>query len=82
MNTMPEQRWSVEFDDVAALYELEVELRSAEVSERRARDLRFGPLLEVRIDYYAGLRIEAYADEHPPPHFHVSCAGGSASFRY
>ena len=33
------------------------------------------------VDRYSGLKIEIHANEHPPPHFHVECAAGEASFR-
>lgn len=41
-----------------------------------------GRLLSIRqlVDYVAGLRIEIYAAEHPPPHFHVKAQGIEAVF--
>ena len=32
------------------------------------------------IDVYKGLAIKIWADEHPPPHFHVAYQGQDASF--
>jgi hypothetical protein len=63
----------VESDD------LEASLRAAET--RGQREQQYGPTISLLIDRYAGLKIEVYADEHPPPHFHVRCAAGEASFR-
>jgi len=35
---------------------------------------------ELRVDAVFGLTIKIWADEHPPPHFHVTYQGEDASF--
>jgi hypothetical protein len=41
-----------------------------------------GSLLNIKkhVARVEGLRIEIYADEHPPPHFHVKAPGIEATF--
>ena len=41
-----------------------------------------GTLLNIKqlVAQVKGLRIEFYADEHPPPHFHVRAPGIEATF--
>jgi len=54
-----------------------------------AEDFRRGPIIddqgrrlleEQTVDHLNGLRIEVFADEHPPPHFRVSYQGESDTF--
>lgn len=33
------------------------------------------------IQLYRGMKMEIYADEHPPPHFHIKTDHGGASYR-
>jgi type I restriction enzyme, R subunit len=35
----------------------------------------------LQVDRFRGLKVEIFANEHPPPHFRVICAAGSANFR-
>lgn len=69
------------------------ELETVEDWAEYLRALLFGPcaiqeiggrltLIEtrVRIDSFAGLKIEIYHKEHSPPHFHVKSSKGDASF--
>jgi len=72
--------WNVPFTNRAALNDLETELRAAETRTRREDDRRFESILFL-VDRYAGFKVDVYANEHPPPHFHVSCAAGEASSR-
>lgn len=37
-------------------------------------------LNEEQIARFSGLSIQIYADEHPPPHFHVRAAGEEAAY--
>ena len=37
-------------------------------------------LNEEQLARFSGLSIQIYADEHPPPHFHVRHAGANVSF--
>ncbi len=37
--------------------------------------------IEFLVDRLAGLRVEVFAREHPPPHFHVTCGGEFANYR-
>lgn len=36
---------------------------------------------EALVDMAGGLKIEVFANEHPPPHFRVSFQGQSANYR-
>src|SRR5688500_10278947 len=36
---------------------------------------------ELIVGVFDGLRVEVFADEHPPPHFRVWRAGESANYR-
>jgi hypothetical protein len=60
-----------------------------ELAEEFAESFRQGPILndagrrllnEVLVDKIEGLKIKIWADEHPPPHFHVEYQGENASF--
>ena len=42
-----------------------------------AAERRIIPYMVARVD---GLKVKIFADEHPPPHFHVEYQGESASF--
>lgn len=37
-------------------------------------------ITDAQVDRVRGLKIEIYANEHPPPHFHVIQNDGKASF--
>lgn len=63
------ERTTVPSDD------LESRLRAAAEREQRKLEMRYGPTISLLVDRCAGLRVEVYANEHPPPHFHVKCAG-------
>jgi hypothetical protein len=60
---------------------LETGLREGAERKQREFERRHGPTISLQVDYFAGFKVEVYAKEHPPPHFHVRCAGGKASFR-
>lgn len=64
-----------------------------EMTEELRRSIQIGQIVEISEDgrprYYVthalvdrvrGLKIEIYANEHPPPHFHVIQCDGKASF--
>lgn len=36
---------------------------------------------ELGLDRFGSLKIEIFANEHPPPHFRVICAGETANYR-
>jgi hypothetical protein len=40
-----------------------------------------GSGLELLVDRFAGLKVEIFAREHPPPHFRVICGNESANYR-
>jgi hypothetical protein len=51
-----------------------------EITRSLAEDLQGGPIIddpgrrlleEEVVDYLGGLKIDIFADEHPPPHFRV-----------
>jgi hypothetical protein len=72
--------WTVTLSRTLAA-DLERELRAAQEAARAERERLYGQTLELFVDRYRGLRITIRANEHPPPHFHVECDGGEASFR-
>jgi len=38
-------------------------------------------LTEAQVARFDGLRVDIFANEHPPPHFRISCAGVTANYR-
>jgi hypothetical protein len=76
---MEEGFWTVRVaPEIAA--DLERECREAERSLRGARRLERAAF-ELLVDRYRGFIMSVRSNEHPPPHFHVQCAAGEASFR-
>ena len=75
--------WVVEFDDRDAISELRLRLRASEAVDRpvvptRGPSVPFSPYL---VDRFQGLKVEVFANEHPPPHFRVKCGGETANYR-
>lgn len=65
----------------------------AELTEELRLSIQAGPVVEIaadgkpryfltdaQVDRVRGLKVEIYANEHPPPHFHVTQNDGKASF--
>ena len=77
---MLDKLWTVPLGAELAA-DLESDLRIAEEAARAKRATRYPDRVELLLDRYKGLTITVRANEHPPPHFHVECAGGEASFR-
>ena len=69
--------WRVSFED-GSIEELLLAIQLAEAKERRERANR--ELSELLVEKFRDIKIEIYANEHPPPHFHVKTNNGSASF--
>jgi hypothetical protein len=55
--------------------------RRADSDRRKLRREQGIDVVYNLIDYYRGMRMEIFADEHPPPHFHIKTQLGDASFR-
>ncbi len=66
-----EIQWSVAFMDSSILDELRRELHTAQSDHPLAHS----------VDRFAGLKVEVFAREHPPPHFRILCRGESASYQ-
>jgi hypothetical protein len=73
----PLTEWSVDFNESAALTSLHDDLFRLDT----ARNKSSGDRIEFLVDRYHGLKIEIFANEHPPPHFRVSCGAGTANYR-
>jgi hypothetical protein len=75
---MPRREWSIRVSNQRAVRLLQVALNIFE-SEQAERPINYNPAFSV--DRFAGLRIEVFSNEHPPPHFRVSCNGETANYR-
>jgi hypothetical protein len=77
-----QMHWSIPFDQEAeeALFRSLIGGAIISLAEETGGT---GDLVEVRkvlVDRESGFKFEIYADEHPPPHFHVLFGGESNSF--
>lgn len=68
--------WVVNFKDEECVKELHNSFEQGPMLNESGRR----KLEEKVFDKLGGLKIEVFADEHPPPHFRVSCAGESNSY--
>lgn len=73
---MQEQEWIVPVPS-ALVDQLRLSFRAGPIVDDSGRRL----VQEVRVDYFNGLKIEVFSNEHPPPHFRVSYGGESANYR-
>jgi hypothetical protein len=72
-----EHEWVAELDDEVAVSRLKSALSLASAVGRQHAEDQF----EFLVDRLAGLRVEVFAREHPPPHFRVICGEESANYR-
>ena len=78
---MAEQEWVVDINDEPAVAELRAALFAADRTGRQPKGGVSDGTLEFLVDRFAGLRVEVFAREHPPPHFRVSCGQEAANYR-
>lgn len=69
--------WRILFND-KCVNDLEECLRKGPIIEYQGQEHR--SLNEEYVGSIGGLKISIYANEHPPPHFHVEYNGESNSF--
>jgi uncharacterized coiled-coil protein SlyX len=69
--------WRISFES-GSVGELLSSLQYAERREERSRPQT--EFLEALVERFKDVKIEIYANEHPPPHFHVKTNKGNASF--
>lgn len=69
--------WRVSFNDQSTAELLSALQRAEEIEKNEVATRGF---TEFLVDRFKGLKIEIYANEHPPPHFHISTNNGAASF--
>ncbi|MFV1601737.1 MULTISPECIES: DUF4160 domain-containing protein [unclassified Phaeobacter] len=57
-------------------------LNLADLMDPRSRksSASTGPYMDFIVARFRDIKIEIYAKEHPPPHFHVKTNAGNASF--
>jgi len=67
--------WQVEISSEVA-FELEESINQGPIIDDQDRHL----LVEREVDRINGLKIFVYSNEHPPPHFLVTCSEGSQRF--
>lgn len=72
---MPEE-WTVEYTEKESIKELADSFQQGPMLNEQGRR----KLEEKTFDTFNGLKVEVFADEHPPPHFRISCAGESNSY--
>jgi len=70
--------WSVEFDDCQALSRLLWAMDADIPQEPQPGPTEVIKFLVARVK---GLRVEVFANEHPPPHFRVRADGETANYR-
>ena len=68
------REWSISVDSLSR--DLAADFQQGPIIDDRGR--RF--LGEETIATIQGLKIQVFANEHPPPHFRVYCAGETANF--
>jgi len=76
-------KWEVEFTD-DSLVDLGQSLDSGPIIELAEESGKPGDIVRIRKKLVAqsgGLNIHIYANEHPPPHFHVKYGEEENSFR-
>lgn len=66
---------------VAVPQELEEDLKRSLLIENLSELHGRSDSLILIVDSIGKLKIEIFANEHPPPHFRVSCGEGSCRFR-
>tara|TARA_R110001606_G_scaffold117232_4_gene246634 strand:+ start:5453 stop:5722 length:270 start_codon:yes stop_codon:yes gene_type:complete len=71
--------WSIDVADML-IEELAESIRQGPVQEIRDGNV-FRMLTEQTVARTQGLKIEIFANEHPPPHFRVIYQGSSANFQ-
>ena len=77
---MPE--WVCCLDDKTIVSELREQLEQLNTFDPFSPQFGFNPHdRELMLDRFGGLKIEVFANEHPPPHFRVICAGETANYR-
>lgn len=70
--------WRISFNDGSASQLLDI-LQVAEARERRAAAQ--SGFMGLQVGKFKDVKIEIFANEHPPPHFHVKTNKGKASFK-
>jgi len=69
--------WQIEIADSLSVKSLEESFFQGPILDDAGRRL----FTEAEIDRIRGLKIEIFANEHPPPHFRVSYQGKTANYR-
>lgn len=75
--------WKIEFQS-KSLLKLEKEMSTGyiiELQEEREDGCEFVHFEKAKVGTMGNLKMYIYADEHPPPHFHVIYNGQGNSFR-
>lgn len=75
--------WKIEFNS-ETLHLLEMEMRRGyivELKEERDDGRELVYIEKAAVGGFGSLRMHIYADEHPPPHFHVKYGNEENSFR-
>lgn len=75
--------WKIEFES-ESLISLETGMKRGyiiELAEERNDGNEYVYFEKAAIGKLGGLKMHIYADEHPPPHFHVKYNGEENSFR-
>lgn len=69
------QEWVVQADD-----EMSASLKQVLLANE-PHSLLEGDSIQLLVDRFCGLKIEIFANEHPPPHFRVLCGDETANYR-
>ena len=73
-----ETEWAVELPEVL-VKDLQESFDNGPIVKDGNREVHL--LTEFLVDQIGGLKVEVFANEHPPPHFRVKYAGDTANFK-
>src|SRR5947209_6957395 len=76
---MPE--WFCSIDNKVTVSELRGQLEKFDTFDPFSPQCSGELYNRLMFDRFGGLKIEIFANEHPPPHFRVICAGETANYR-
>ncbi len=73
------REWVVNFED-DSLSDLKLGLLMADIRSQESYNSSVSPMKELVLDRIRAVKIEIFADEHPPPHFRVKYNETTANF--
>ena len=62
------------------IHDLKVSIANGMIAEIRPDGNHIYWVEKAQVDIFKGFKVEIFSNEHPPPHFHVTFRGDTASF--